>query len=315
MIKISKTFSIIIITLVILGLILPFSNIFAQENLQDPLKEVSNKVDELIELKDDNTLSDEEKEIKEIQVRKEALEKIITLSLIETENLIIKLSALELVSENQIAIKDSFVEILKNNEVYSKELGEKIKEENLSLDDVKNLAQEYKDWRDENYNKYIKKITVFLLTFQEKQVLKTAEIRLEKIMSDLKKLEDLKIIKKDDTLKFITASTKNLANAQILNSKAEEKIMLAIERDILEVASSTESMTATSTAEAIMMLAVEPEEQLGEVEKEAATSSIEIILEEDEAQSLVEESLQEIKNAYANFIDISNKVSQRLRLR
>lgn len=315
MIKISKTFSIIIITLVILGLILPFSNIFAQENLQAPLKEVSNKVDELIELKDDNTLSDEEKEIREIRVRKEALEKIITLSLIETENLVLKLSTLELSSENQVAIKDRFVEILKNNEVYSKELGEEIKEENLSLDDVKNLAQEYKDWRDENYNKYIKKITVFLLTFQEKQVLKTAETRLEKIMSDLKKLEDLKIIKKDDTLKFITASTKNLANAQILNSKAEEKIMLAIERDILEVASSTESMMATSTAEAMMMLTVEPKEQLEEVEKEVATSSIEIILEEDEAQSLVEESLQEIKNAYANFIDISNKVSQRLKLR
>jgi len=312
--KLSKTFSTIIIVLVILGLTLPVLSIFAQENLQAPLREVSNKVEELIELKDDNTLSDQEKEEKEIQVRKEALEKIIDLSLIETKNLANKINALELSSEDQIAIKVKLISILDANESYSKELKTKTEKEDISLEEIKNLAQEYKDWRDENYNKYVKKITVFILTFQEKQVLKTADIRLEKIMSDLKKLEDLKVLKKEDTLKFITDSTKNLANAQVLNKNAESLIIEIIKKDLLETATtSPETLSASTTPEiaSISLMAAPAPSQ----EQEIATTTAKIITEEENAQSLIEQSLQEIKNAYTNFISISTKVNQRLKLR
>ncbi len=66
--KVSKAFVIIIISLVILGLTLPLLNIFAQENLQAPLKDVENKVGELIELKDDDTLSEKEKEERKVKL-------------------------------------------------------------------------------------------------------------------------------------------------------------------------------------------------------------------------------------------------------
>jgi hypothetical protein len=305
--KLFKILMVIIITLVVLSLTL--SPIFAQENLQAPNKEVSNKVDELIELKDDSTLSDKDKEVKEIQIRKEALGKITGLSLVEIKNLEDKINSLDFGSDAQNKIKDAFLEILDKNKKYSEDLKTKTDSDKLTLEEVKNLAQEYKDWRDENYNKYIKKLTVFILTFQEKNVLKTANTRLEKITADLKKLENAKIIKKEDTWKYIDSAMKSLTNAQIFNSNAEKMIITAIEKDIINAASSTLEMAAeiaTTTPEKISEPVIKSATKL-------ATSTPKIILEEDNAQTLIEKSLKEIKSAYASFISISAKVSQKLK--
>jgi len=316
--KALKTFVIIIIILVTLSLGL--SPIFAQENLQAPNKEVANKVDELVELKDDSTLSDQDKEVKEIQIRKEALGKITDLSLVEIKNLEGKINSLDFGSDAQIKIKEKFLEILDNNKKYSEDLKTKTENDKITLDEVKNLAQEYKDWREENYNQYVKKLTVFVLTFQEKDVLKTANTRLEKIMADLKKLENAKIIKKEDTWKYIDSAMKSLANAQIFNSNAEKIIINAIEKDIINIASSTPEMTAeiaTTTPEKIEKPAIKPAIEISAASStvKLATSTPKIIKEEDNAQTLIERSLKEIKNAYASFISISAKVSQKLKLK
>ena len=162
--KLFRISVIIIITLVILSLTL--TPIFAQENLQAPSKEVSNKVDELVELKDDNTLSDQDKEIKEIRIRKEALGKITNLASLEIKNLEDKINSLNFESNTQNQRKEVFLEILDKNKKYSEELRLKTENDELTLEEVKNLAQEYKNWREENYNRYIKKLTVFILTFQ-----------------------------------------------------------------------------------------------------------------------------------------------------
>lgn len=340
--KILKILVIVIIILVTLSLGL--SPIFAQENLQTPNKDVANKVDELVELKDDSTLSDQDKEIKEIQIRKEALNKITNLSLLEIKNLENKINSLDLESGAQNKIKEKFLEILDNNKKYSEDLKTKTENEKLTLEEVKNLAQEYKDWREENYNKYVKKLTVFILTFQEKNVLKTANTRLDKIMTDLKKLESTKLLKKEDTSKFINSAMKSLANSQIFNNNAEKMIMDAIKIDILDIATSTlisvaTSTSATSTSELIETATTTPEkvekiiepirQAQGEPIKESAvasttasvaplsgaTSTPKIISEEDSAQTMIEKSLQEIKNAYNSFISISNKVSQKLKIK
>lgn len=328
--KVLKVFVIVIIILVTLSLGL--SPIFAQENLQVPNKEVSNKVNELVELKDDSILSDEDKEIKEIRIRKEALGKITNLSLVEIKNLEDKINSLDFESGAQNAIKESFLGILDNNRKYSEDLKTKTESDKLTLEEVKNLAQEYKDWRDENYNKYIKKMTVFILTFQEKNVLKTANTRLEKIMTDLKKLENAKIIKKEDTWKYVDSAMKSLTNAQIFNSDAEKIIIDIIEKDIINIATSTPVYVATSTPELIETATTTPDKIIVLVEpiKESmasstvglatstqmvSTSSLQKIIPEDSAQTLIEKSLKEIKNAYNSFISISVKVSQKLKLK
>lgn len=310
----NKIFKIIVIAIIILVVLsLSLSPIFAQENLQAPNKDVADKVDELIRLKDNNTLSESEKEIKEIQIRKEALDEIANLSLLEIKNLEDKLNSLEFTSDIQNQIKDRFLEILGNNRKYSEDLKTKLSGENLTLTEVKNLAQEYKDWRDQNYNNYVKKLTVFILSFQEKNVLKTANTRLEKIITDIKKLETTKILKKEDTWNLIESAMKSLTNAQVLNTNAEKIIIEVIQKDILIIASST----ASTTISLVESATTTPE--TSEIEINLASTSAKIasstpkILPENNAQTMIEKSLQEIKNTYNIFISISNKVKLKLK--
>ncbi|MHB9019644.1 MAG: hypothetical protein ACYC3G_02070, partial [Minisyncoccota bacterium] len=134
---IKKSLKVIVIVIIILvTLSLGLSPIFAQENLVTPNKEVSTKVDELVELKDDNTLSDKEKEIKEIQIRKEALDKIAGLSLLEIKNLEDKINSLNFESDTQNKIKEAFLGILEKNKKYSEELKVKIENNELTLEEV-----------------------------------------------------------------------------------------------------------------------------------------------------------------------------------
>ncbi|MBU4348359.1 hypothetical protein KJ671_02600 [Patescibacteria group bacterium] len=345
--KIFKLITIAIISLVVLGLTLPLLNLYAQENLEAPLGEVMNKLDELVELKDDDTLPEKEKEKREILVRQEILNKIVDLSLLELENLENRINSLNLELENQAIIAEKFLEILENNKKYSKNLKEDNEKKDITLDEVKNLAQEYKDWRENNYSKYVKKIFTFILVFQEKRVLEIANTRLDKIMSDLERLEKANVLKKEDTWKFINASIDNLANAQISNSKAETIIIKLIEKEIINVASSTlliinanttktlekPLVSATTTTMATTTVIADiPEVSTSTVEiintigvasstvetiniTETTSSIEEIINEEDDARSLIEVSLQEIKNAYNNFISISNKVKLKLKIK
>jgi len=291
--KALKAITIVIIILITLSLGL--SPIFAaQENLQAPNKDVANKVDELVELKDDSTLSDQDKEIKEIRIRKEALGKIAGLSLLEIKNLEGRINSLNFESGAQTEIKEMFLKILDNNTKYSKDLKIKTENDELTLEEVKNLAQEYKDWRDGNYNKYVKKLTVFILTFQEKNVLETANIRLEKIMVDLGKLESANLVKKEDTWKYIDSAMKSLTNAQIFNSNAEKIIIDIIEKDIINIATSTPKIiteVATTTPAKIEELITDKsiEGSLASSTVKLATSTpIKVITEEDAAQTLIE---------------------------
>ena len=124
---------------------------------------------------------------------------------------------------------------------------------------------------------------------------------------------------------------KSLTNAQIFNSNAEKIIISVIEKDIINIATSTPASTsafATSTSELIETATTTPEkiEKImikSTVEKSIASSTsklatstptIKIVL-EDNAQTLIEKSLKEIKNAYNNFISISAKVSQKLKIK
>lgn len=328
--KLSKIFTSIIIALVVIGLTLPLIGVFAaettplQENLQTPLEQVQNKVDELVELKDNSTLSDQEKESQEIQIRKEALDQIVDLSLAETKNLEDKLNALTLESDDQKAAKEKFLEILDRNINYSVDLKKNIDKENITLDEVKNLAQEYKDWRADNYGIYVKKITAFTLVFQEKAVLKIANIRLDKIMSDLKNLQNAKILKKEDTWNLINLSMKSLTNAKIFNSNAETIISKSIKKDLLDVASSTPAseMASTSPENLTQTATSSLSEKLGTsglatstISTATTTSALQITAEEDKAQVLIEKSLKEIKNAYNYFISISNIVNKKLKIK
>jgi hypothetical protein len=328
--KTSKILASIVILFVIAGLTLPLLKIYAAESApsqdnsqasqdsQASLEQVQGTVDELVQLKDDSSISAQEKEKQEIQIRKKALDQILDLSLSDIKNLEDKLNALTLTTDDQKAARGLFLAILDKNINYSESLKVDVDKDGITLDEIKNLAQEYKDWRANNYDTYVKKMTAFILIYQEQGVLKIANIRLDKIISDLNNLEKTNLINKEDTWDLLNLSMNSLGNAKIYNDSAA-KIVAGYVQDLLAAASSTqEQITATTSPESLVETLATSSQLKIEMASTTATStatSAKQINIDDKSHSLIEQSLQEIKNAYNDFIKISNIVSQKLNLK
>ncbi|MDD5431088.1 MAG: hypothetical protein PHP03_02600 [Candidatus Pacebacteria bacterium] len=290
--KFKKIIFVIIIVFVAITMVIPFFNLNAQETLKSPLKDVISSIDDLANLKDNNDLSDEEKTVKEIEIRGQALLKIAGLSLLEVENLKNKLESLVLDSDEEVAIKDKFLLILDSNKEYSEELQKKIEEtENLTLKEIKVLAQDFKEWRGVNYTETVKDILSFILVFQQKNAVRTADTRLEKINTDIRKLEIAKMIKKEDTWNLLNNAMKNLTSAHLYIDKAEDMLIPVLREELLDSATTS------------------PEEIASEEENNSTTTVKDI---NTEIKVLVGKSLNEVRSAYKNFLSISNKIRKKI---
>lgn len=277
---ISKIVKILIIAAVIAGLVLPLLNLQAAEAnpaaKSETIKEISQLVEDLTALKGNDELSETEKEQREIAIRREALVKILYLSKLEVEDFQIKLDELDLSQAREQEIKSQFMELLKTYEEYYRVL-EKELNEDLSLYELKDLTRGLQEWRRGNYGKKVALVANFILVIKERGALETADLRLEKIMADLKKLESAKLIRPETLQGYLNNAIQQISRAHLLNKKALELILSA--------GSATFS-----------------------------TAPMEIGKKTDDAKQLIKESFNEIKTAYQSFLEISRKVRQQLSL-
>jgi hypothetical protein len=209
-------FKYLIVTIVILGLIMPLLNLHAQE--------LNGLYNELKMIKENFDLPADEKEKQEAALRKEALLKILDLSLAETENLINDLETLELNTEEQQKWRNDLIDILQTHREYYEKLKKELLVANLSINNSKLLAKGFQIWRKNSYNKNIPLITNFILIFNEQKVLKVADARLEKIVSELTYLEETNQLDKQKFELFLKNAKTALQNAWALNKKAERSL-------------------------------------------------------------------------------------------
>lgn len=261
--------------------------VYAQENLKSALKEVAEKIEDLAEVKEDDTLPYEERIRKEIQTRKEALLKIFELTLLEDEALKNKLNGIENLNEIQKQIRDILLIALKENENAYQEMRKRLDGAD-NLKEIKQLAVDFKNWRAFVHNPKTEKIISFALVFQEKNVLGITRNRLEKIKADLEKLEKMKIIQKEDTGNLLAEAIGNIEKAENLNKQAKDALFLLLAKELYPL-----DNAATSTE--LMAAAVSENEP-------------------PSVKSLVEESLKNIKEAYRIFIEISKVVKEKIGL-
>ena len=260
--------------LAFLGFLFILPSAYAEENLQSMLKEVAEKVGAIEDVKNNLSLNEEDKKTKELQTRKDALSKIFDLTLLEDNDLKKKLAGIKNLNESEKKIKINLIANLEENGNAYSEMKSRLKEAN-SIAAVKQLAIDFKNWRNLVYNPKVEKIISFTLVFQQKKTLDTAQQRLEKIKLDLEKLEGAKLIKMEETANLLNKAGNGLSRANELNKQAELIFLKNINEDDLR----------------------QNDAQI----EEAATP-----------KTLVEESLKEIKNAYKIFIDIGNLVKAKI---
>lgn len=263
---------------------------YAETQLQSILKEVVSKIEEISTLKNNEALPRLDKEKKELAARKQALEKIFDLTLLEDNDLKNKLLSLKGLGEGQKNIQQALLDFLAENGSAYKELQNRL-EKIESSEDAKQLATDFKNWRHNVYNPKVEKILSFTLVFQQQKTLGIANDRLKKIRSDLLRLEDAKIIKKEDAAGLVKKASDNLEEAEKLNNQAEILVTKILYEEFFPIAP-TSNQTDIDNPEAIKLYTADnPNEKTGPTVKK-----------------LIEDSLREIKTAYRLFLDIGKIV-------
>jgi len=270
-----------IIGILLMGILANPLVVSAQEKTDDSF---------VIAVNGDENLSDAEK----LTLAKDGLEKALSLALEKVTNLTNELNSREFDEEStENTLKSAYLEDLNSYATYYSESLEKSKSLE-DLESVQNLAKEIKDYRDTTYGPGVERIVEFVLVFYSEDVINKANERLEKVSEDIGKLEGLGLIEKgtfDEKLEFMKTSLEEASRLRLI---AKDIVVILPQED------------TTSTSEGLLI----------DTEAEIATTTnidgSEITTEEESAQSLLEQSLNDVKGVYEVFVEISRSVKETL---
>ncbi|HOF50391.1 MAG TPA: hypothetical protein PLH22_01790 [Candidatus Colwellbacteria bacterium] len=255
---------------------------------------LTTSVNQLIEVKDDKSMSDVERLAKELEARKQVVKDALSLSLKEISGLETSFKALKTKDERVSAFQKSSLEYLESAKAfYGEQAG--IVDKLASMDEIKALAQKIKDYRDENYNKKIERITNFILLNQIDGLIATAETRWQKIDSDLKKLERGAFVSPGYFDANMQKAKKYINDAISLGADAKEHILKDFETEALTEESAPLTTTEITTA---------PSENTATAVNEEPTPKV------VNPKELAEASLTNLKSSYDVFLQISQSVKK-----
>jgi len=325
-----KTFKKIIIFLIILAF---FGGgiVFAQESdVENQLQETQGDIDKLIKAKDEDSHFD-------VALCIELFKEATNLSMTEAKNLKIKLIALDKIeNERLINWKDEVVEKLNEIISYYENIKENASENETSLilEEIQQLATDFKTWREENYLPLQDEIQNLLLIKKEKEALQISNRRLEKISNDITILERAGFSQIDELKNMFENAEKLIENAEIENEEAMELFITEnttpLKPIIEETTTSTEtqststipttsSSTATSTeSNSTSTLLISTSTPLISTSTSLiSTSTLQTTetfnkKQERSIRGLISASWENIKGAYQIFIEMSSFVRKLL---
>ena len=295
---ISQKITLIASSLLIGGLFLPISSLRA-EDLPSALKEVTEKVSAISDAAENQTLPEDEKEREEVRIRKEALSKIFDLTLLEDKDLKNKLSNVEKLTPEQEIIREKLLAMIDENANAYAEMRSRLA--NLTaVEEIKQLALDFKDWRTAVYNPKFEKIVSFSLVFQERAILATASGRFKKIMLDIERLEAAKLLKKEDLKDIIEKITGTLQLAEQLNSQADKLITKTLAE---ELKTSGTALIISTKATSLTTPAASTTETAASKTKNLKPPSV---------KALVEESLGQVRTSYKLFLEMAKLIKSKI---
>lgn len=226
--RFNKKSQVIISTaLIVTGLFLPIHKSNAQESILSALKDIAWKISSIFYLGGNKELSAEEKQQRDLQARKDTVSKIFDLTLMEQNDLKTRLAELAGLNSTQEKMRDLLTDQLAENENSFSQIRARL-DTAKTIEEIKQLATDFKNWRTLVYDLKVKKIVPFTFVFQEENVITTAQQRLEKISNDFNgRKESLGENKVQATALFEKASS-DIKKAKDLHSQAKILIMVAL---------------------------------------------------------------------------------------
>lgn len=181
---------------------------------------------------------------------------------------------------------------------------------------TKQIAQDFKQWRDENYLPLAGQIQDFLLIKQEARSIQIAQNRYSKITLDLRGLNRAKVSGSTEIKKLLDSSKANIIAASDLNNRAYGMFL----KNYLDTALASSTTASSTVADGSDKLTGDQGDKSGPIKIQASStnaitsstatgpSTLPIV----STKELVKASLNKIKEAYQGFVDISNLVRRLL---
>jgi uncharacterized protein YfkK (UPF0435 family) len=278
-------------------------------------EDLNQSVNQLIEVKDDKSISEAERLAKELEARKQVVKDALSLSLKEISGLETSLKALKSKDERVIAFQKSSLEYLESAKAFYEEKAELV-DSIEDLEEIKSLAQTIKDYRDAGYNTTTERINNFLLLSQTDNLIKVAQTRWTKIDADLNKLERGQFISYGYFDANMEKAQKYINDAADLSNEAKEHILKEFDEEVaVKEAAEAAIPVEDNDSAPITMLGSGAGETPGlenqlpaptsNTEKtEPATTSV------VNPKELAEASLTNLKSSYDVFLKISQSVKK-----
>lgn len=287
--------------LIYLSLIIAFNLVavnfaWAESSTTTPQESLQESVTNLINTKDQDNLTPEQKEKDEQNLRLEIFGKVLDLSIKEVEDIIEQLKVLKNLNEPETNLRNQLLEKFNGFlQFYDEQKKNLNQPEEFDLTAIKKLAQDFKNWRENIYRPIFETATDFLLINQQEAVLEMTEKRYQKISLDINKLKKTNLEGIDILEKSLDQAANLIKTAKDLWQETEDNFWQILDFTALATASSTP--TATSSGETVTLIATS-----------TITPTSTSVTAEDQSLSiknLIGESLNKIKEAYRIFIEMS----------
>ncbi len=287
MIQIYKTHlnRLILSALIVAGLFLPASKSYAQESFQSAFREIAGRISSFLAFKKNSELAPEERLRHEVQARKEAIQKIFDLTKLEQADLLSRLSGLKDLNNQQNKMRAALVELVKENNNGLKEIQSRL-DGAETVEDMKILAGDFKDWRTLVYNPKTEKVVTFTFVFQGKNILAVANERLENVKADLADHQNSLEEADGKAEKIFRKAEADIKEAEELNGQARNLIMIALNNSLSP--------------------AKNPHKDLPKGEKSAEK---EIARDISDSKAFTEKAMQYVRSAYAEFLELGKIIT------
>lgn len=249
---------------------------------------IDQKVDELNTIRDDSSLSASDKAAKEFRAQEDILNGVTGLSDNEIASAKDKLGKLPDFDQDspEQKLRDNYLTELGTYSAYFDAEKQKIKEA-TSLDDLKTIASDLKAYRAGGYNDELQNMVTFTLLYYADEITATARTRLDKITSDIAKLQDAGFLKKGFAQNSLSKADGLIKDAVKLHDQAEIMIL----RPVQEQTTGDKANPTMDTG----------------TDKKATPPPT--------ARDLIEKSISDIKSAYNIFLQVGKDARKALGLK
>lgn len=254
------------------------------------IEEIRDSISDLLIAKDDDSVSEQEKEKKKVEAAKNTLKKILELGLLEIKTFKSKLDDLNIgdlvVSDytfDSSDVYDSLDRLLNYYEAFYKDTLKRLQSVK-KYEDIQVLAKDIKLWRENTYTPGIQKILALDLVLRNKNIIKIANSRFDKILSDLRKLKNSGLISLSEVERYLADATANLKAAEALDSEITKITLQLLKKQTLNL------------------------------DNQKKNDSRLIISDYKRINNLVDQSIIKVKEAYKIFIALNSEVKKNLEL-